>query len=125
VVAYIDFPGTSVCQRQAGSRWNGREVSITHAVQALRTTIKNANRGDLAAAETILVGQAAALNALFAELARRAGLNMGEHLGAAETYMRLALKALGQCRATLETLAAIKNPPVVYARQANINNGGQ
>jgi hypothetical protein len=124
VVAHIDFPGTSVCQRQAGSRWNGREVTITHAVQALRTTIKNANRGDLAAAETILVGQAAALNALFAELARRAGLNMGEHLGAAETYMRLALKALGQCRATLETLAAIKNPPVVYARQANINNGG-
>jgi hypothetical protein len=83
------------------------------------------NRGDLAAAETILVGQAAALNALFAELARRAGLNMGEHLGAAETYMRLALKAQGQCRATFETLAAIKNPPVVYARQANINNGGQ
>jgi hypothetical protein len=26
---------------------------------------------------------------------------------------------------TLETLATIKNPPVVYARQANINNGGQ
>ena len=39
--------------------------------------------------------------------------------------MRLALKAQGQCRATLETLAAIKNPPVVFARQANINNGGQ
>ena len=26
---------------------------------------------------------------------------------------------------TLETLATIKNPPVVFARQANINNGGQ
>ena len=26
---------------------------------------------------------------------------------------------------TLETLATIKNPPAVYARQANINNGGQ
>jgi hypothetical protein len=39
--------------------------------------------------------------------------------------MRLALRAQGQCRATLETLAAIKNPPVVFARQANINNGGQ
>lgn len=36
-----------------------------------------------------------------------------------------ALKAQGQCRATLETLAAIKNPPVVFARQANINAGGQ
>ena len=39
--------------------------------------------------------------------------------------MRLALKAQGQCRATLETLATIKNPPVVFARQANIAQGPQ
>jgi hypothetical protein len=39
--------------------------------------------------------------------------------------MRLALKAQSQCRATLETLSAIKNPPVVFARQANITNGPQ
>ncbi len=39
--------------------------------------------------------------------------------------MRLALKAQSQCRATLETLATIKNPPVVFARQANIANGPQ
>jgi hypothetical protein len=37
--------------------------------------------------------------------------------------MRLALKAQSQCRATLETLAQIKNPPVVLARQANIAQG--
>jgi hypothetical protein len=39
--------------------------------------------------------------------------------------MRLALRAQNQCRATLETLAAIKNPPVVFAKQANIANGPQ
>jgi hypothetical protein len=39
--------------------------------------------------------------------------------------MRIALRAQAQCRATLETLAMIKNPPVVYARQANIANGPQ
>ena len=39
--------------------------------------------------------------------------------------MRLALKAQGQCRTTLETLATIKNPPVVYARQANFATGPQ
>lgn len=50
---------------------------------------------------------------------------MGEYIQAAETYMRLALKAQAQCRATLETFANIKNPPVVYARQANIANGPQ
>src|SRR5690606_26950893 len=40
-------------------------------------------------------------------------------------YMRLALKAQSQCRTTLETLAAIKNPPVVFAKQANIAHGPQ
>ena len=39
--------------------------------------------------------------------------------------MKLALKAQNQCRMTLETLAAIKNPPVIYARQANFANGPQ
>jgi hypothetical protein len=38
--------------------------------------------------------------------------------------MRLALKAQGQCRATAETLALMKNPPV-FARQANIAQGPQ
>jgi hypothetical protein len=40
-----------------------------------------------------------------------------------EAHARLALKAQSQCRATIETLAAIKNPPVVVARQANIAQG--
>ena len=39
--------------------------------------------------------------------------------------MRLALKAQSQCRTTLDTLASIKNPPVVFARQANIAQGPQ
>ena len=34
--------------------------------------------------------------------------------------MRLALKAQAQCRATIETLAVLKNPPVVYARHADV-----
>jgi hypothetical protein len=42
-----------------------------------------------------------------------------------DRFTRLALKAQGQCRATLETLAAIKNPPTVFARQANIAHGHQ
>lgn len=49
---------------------------------------------------------------------------MGTHLDATERYLKLALKAQGQCRTTIEALALLKNPPV-YARQANINNGGQ
>jgi len=48
-------------------------------------------------------------------------------MNAAEKYMRLALKAQGQCRATLETLAAIKNPqPYIQNNKAQyqqVNNG--
>ncbi|WP_374662124.1 hypothetical protein [Inhella sp.] len=101
------------------------ELSLTHMVKALKDCGELVNGGDMKAAERMLNGQAIALNAIFAELARRAHINMGSHLGAMESYLRLALKAQSQSRATLETLAAIKNPPVVYAKQANINNGGQ
>lgn len=34
-----------------------------------------------------------------------------------ETYMRLALKA--QCARAIEVLAAMKNPPIIYAKQVN------
>jgi hypothetical protein len=42
-----------------------------------------------------------------------------------DRFTRLALKAQGQCRATIETLALMKNPPTVFARQANIAHGPQ
>lgn len=95
------------------------------AIAMLREKAGAVNAGDLKDAEAMLMGQAIALNTIFGELARRAALNMGEYLDATDKYMRLALKAQGQCRATLETLATIKNPPVVFARQANIANGPQ
>lgn len=101
------------------------ELSLTDMVASLRTHGEAVNRGDLHAAERMLNAQAVALNAIFGELARRAALNMGTHLPATETYLRLALKAQSQSRATVETLAAIKNPPVVFARQANIAHGPQ
>jgi hypothetical protein len=77
--------------------------------------------GDLHLCEDMLVCQANALQAIFVNLARRA-INQ-EYLKQYESYLRLALKAQNQSRMTLETLAAIKNPPVVFARQANINQG--
>ncbi len=50
---------------------------------------------------------------------------MYEYLGAMESHRRLALKAQAQCRATIETLADMKNPLVVIARKANIANKPQ
>jgi len=100
-------------------------LSLTDMVESLREHGEAVNRGDLSSAERMLSAQAVALNAIFGEMARRAALNMGERLSATEAYMRLALKAQGQCRATVETLAALKNPPVVFARQANFASGPQ
>lgn len=101
------------------------ELSLTDMVASLQESGASVNRGDLSAAEKLLNAQAVALNSIFAELARRTALNMGEYLDATDRYMRLALKAQSQCRATLETLATIKNPPMVWAKQANFANGPQ
>ena len=78
--------------------------------------------------EEMLLAQANALNAMFTSLAERA--TKQEYMKNMEAFTRLALKAQSQCRATLETLADIKQPRhVVIAQQANlahqqqVNNG--
>ena len=107
------------------SKGNYGELSLTECISELGKKVRNVHKGNLQDAETILTAQAVALDAIFMSLARRAQMNMGEYIDAADRYMRLALKAQGQCRATLETLAAIRNPPVVFAKQANIAQGPQ
>lgn len=79
--------------------------------------------GDLAHTEAMLINQASALQALFVRLSERAMEQA--HMPNLEGFMRMALRAQSQCRATLETLATIKNPPIVYARQANVTTGPQ
>lgn len=101
------------------------ETDLGVLIGELQKQSKRVHGGDLKRAESMLITQAHTLDAIFNELARRSSLNMGEYINAAERYMRLALKAQSQCRATLETLSTIKNPPVVFAKQANIANGPQ
>lgn len=101
------------------------ELSLGDVVGALNDHAGKIKGGDLSRVEAMLGGQAAALNTMFAELARRGAVNMGKYIEPAEIYLKLALRAQSQCRATLEALAAIKNPPVVFAKQANIAHGPQ
>ncbi len=111
---------------KAFGRNYGDDLELGALVGELSAQAKRAEQGDLKRAEAMLMVQAHTLDAIFNELGRRAAMNMGEYLGATETYLRLALKAQSQCRATLETLAAIKNPqPVAFVRQANIAAGPQ
>ena len=101
------------------------ELSLNGMIDELREHATNVQKGDLGRVEAMLSHQAHTLDAIFNNLARRAALNAGEYMGACDTYLRLALKAQSQCRATLETIAEIKNPPIVIARQANVTTGPQ
>lgn len=78
--------------------------------------------GDTKRIEAMLFAQAAALQTIFTSLARRA--HSQEYLKHLETFLRLALKAQSQSRATLETLATIKAGPAIFARQANVAVNG-
>jgi hypothetical protein len=84
---------------------------------------KQLRRNDLTTAEDMLMGQAVALQAMFVRLTE--GAFGAETFASYDIKLRYALRAQSQCRATLETLAAIKNPPVLFARQANVSNGPQ
>jgi hypothetical protein len=90
----------------------------------LRKQPATAPSGDLKRQEATLAVQARSPDAIFNELARKA--NAAEYLSQFEAYLRLRLKAQSQCRATIETLAEMKNPnPVAFVQQANIANGPQ
>jgi hypothetical protein len=98
-------------------------IDAPSMLDALRDQAAKVQGGDLTHAEAMLINQASALQALFTRLSERAMEQT--HLTNLEGFMRMALRAQSQCRATVETLVTIKNPPVVYARQANVTTGPQ
>jgi hypothetical protein len=79
--------------------------------------------GSMVRPEAMLLSQAHTLDALFNSLIMK-GLDQ-THTPHYEAFMKLAFKAQSQCRSTLQALSDIKNPSVVYAKQANITNGNQ
>lgn len=99
------------------------EIDTPTMLATLRDQAAAVQGGDLAQAEAMLINQASALQALFVRLSERAMEQ--SHMPNLEGFMRMALRAQSQCRSTLETLAAIKNPPIVYAKQANFAAGHQ
>jgi hypothetical protein len=107
------------------------KIDINEAVIVARERVDRVREGNLSYVEATLTVQAMTLDSIFNEMAKRAAMNMGEHMAATETYLKMALKAQSQCRATLETLVEVKAPRVAtFIKQANIanqqqvNNGG-
>ena len=104
-------------------RWQGDVSEVNTLSKELALQIDEVNKGSIKRPEAMLLAQAHTLDELFNSLARQAKNQDG--LAWFEASLRLALKAQSQCRSTLETLATIKNPPVIFAKQANITSGNQ
>lgn len=104
--------------------WQANTHDVNELAAELRRQSEGVIDGDMGRAEAMLLSQAHALEAIFVNLARRA--TNQEYLSQWETYMRIALKAQSQCRATLEALSEIKHPrSVAFIQQANVANGPQ
>jgi hypothetical protein len=106
------------------------EQNVDALIVELRKRMTTVNDGDLQGCENMLIGQAHALQSMFVHLSRRAIKQ--EYLKNFDAFLRLALKAQSQCRATIETLAELKYPKqATFIKQANIanqqqvNNGGE
>ncbi|MGH8578690.1 MAG: hypothetical protein ACREVK_00735 [Gammaproteobacteria bacterium] len=96
-----------------------RSLDLVEVVGKLAEHARAANDGDLSRAEAMLVNQAHALQAMFANLAERAQTQVG--IPQIQCLMGLALRAQSQCRATLQTLADVKFPKsATFIGQANL-----
>jgi hypothetical protein len=114
---------TRVIAAAEGKAGMGELLDIPALIKLMREQATAVQGGNLAEAEAMLINQATALQAIFVRLIEK-GMAQDQLLQY-ETHMRLALRAQSQCRATIEALAAIKNPPVIYAKQANVTSGPQ
>jgi len=100
---------------------NVDHASVTELVNELKRQSSAIHADDLSRAEAMLTAQAHTLDGLFAKLTTNA-LASG-NLEKLERYMKLALKAQNQARATLQTLVELKAPKrVAFVQQANIGN---
>jgi hypothetical protein len=120
-IAAPELAAFRVISAAEGSTALGSVIDTPGMLAALRAQGAAINAGDMNCVEAMLMNQATALQSLFARLIERGVAQ--DSLPQYEAHMRLALKAQAQSRATLETLANVRNGPVIYARQANVAAG--
>ena len=100
------------------------EIDVHLLHEELKNSIGAIHSGELKHLESMLVGQAKALQTMFVNLAMKA--NRQEYVKNFNTFMNLALKSQSQSRATIQALVELKYPrQVVVTQQANFSNGHQ
>ena len=105
-------------------------LSLQDCTAVMKEDAQAVTDGNFGKLESMLNGQAIALNAMFNNFAKRA--MHADVMPKLDAYFRLALKAQAQCRSTVEAIAEIKYPKsATFIKQANIaqqqqiNNGNQ
>jgi hypothetical protein len=117
---------SAITVKEFGRDEGFRNTDLTYLAKTLSEQIKATNNNDLTDLEGMLAGQAYALNAMFNNLTQKAIGNMGYDMEVADKFLKFGLRAQSQCRATIEAISTVKNPPVMgYVRQANITQGPQ
>ena len=117
-------PNVTTVRRYASATFG--ELDLPASIAVMSEQVAAVRAGALSGLEATLISQAVTLDMIFNEMARRAAADMDNGLNATDTFLRLGLKAQAQCRATLQTLAELKNPqPVAFVKQANIAHGPQ
>jgi hypothetical protein len=101
------------------AKYVGDDVELLDLSAEIRKSVEEVAAGNLTRIEGILAAQILLLNTLSVALFQRAPTS-----GDFESSLKLGLKCQSQCRATAETLGALKNP-APYIREANIAAGHQ
>jgi hypothetical protein len=110
-----------VMKRQLGAV---PDFAVGGLIEELAAQCTEVSQGNLERPEALLMAQSTTLDAIFQNLTQQAYKHMGQ-LDVVERLLRLAFRAQSQSRATVETLGNMKNPPTVFARQANLTTGPQ
>lgn len=109
-----------------GGIFRSEDIDILECRDEVVKRIGQVHAGNTVHVAGLLMAQALALNSIFTKLAVQAA-EVDARAGPQrmEAYLRLALKAQSQSRATLEAVLAVGNPPVLFAQQANVAFGQQ
>jgi hypothetical protein len=114
-----------ICNALSSGLSEANKPSLVEYANEIKARGDKAAQGDLELASQLLASQAITLDSIFTEMARRMAHNMGEYLGATDTYARIALKAQAGSRATIEALAKLHSPREQTVRHVHVSEGGQ
>lgn len=96
-----------------------KNADLNECAVQVREAADRINGGDLAGVEQTLTAQLHVLDAVFTKTAMLA--STAEHVETMEAFLRMAMKAQAQARATAETLTEMKYPKsATFIRQQNV-----